>query len=81
MPKKDPSAYVWLAASIRLDIDRLAEHTQRADELELSQLSAKIEDASIQLAQVYEQLIKLASPASGPHHSRHLAPQSERLPF
>jgi len=73
-PRKDPSGYVWLAASIRLEIDRLSEHSRRADDLELPDLSAKLQDAAIELAKMYEQLIKLASPAAP-------AQQSEDLPF
>lgn len=81
MPRKDPSGYVWLAATLRMEIERLAECSQRADELELPKLSAKLGDAAIELAKVYEKLIQLASPAPAGQKPARMDYDAPELPF
>jgi len=72
--RKDPSGYVWLAASMRLAIDQLTDYASRADGLELPDVSSKLTDAAVELAKLYEKLIRLASPAPSPQ-------KTEDLPF
>jgi hypothetical protein len=72
--RKDPSRYVWLAISLRSEIERLIANANTASDLELEHLSLKLTDASIQIGQCYEKLIQLASPAPQ-------LQQGEQLPF
>lgn len=72
--RKDPSGYVWLAASIRSLIERLVQDSNRAVDLELPDIAAKLTDSALELGYVYKKLIDLASPAQAPE-------DPERLPF
>lgn len=80
MSPQDPSRAVWLAAGIRLDIDRLTESAERADELKLPEIASQFRDLALEMAKLYEQLIKLASPTSGRKQVPHSSLQ-EDLPF
>lgn len=77
---KDPSRAVWLAASLRMEIDRLNEATERADELQAPDIASKLRDLVLELAKLYQQLIKLAAPAP-PGSQRKNASHKDDVPF
>lgn len=70
--RTDPSRYIWLAASLRLDIERLVEHSNTASDLELQQMSTDLTDAAVKIGELYDQLVKLASPAPAAQKGEHL---------